>query len=219
MKYWFLAVISLAGSAAWADAREELNARLAAMEYLAADFTQQVQGSRGEVIEQSRGIVRLLRPQFRWEVIDPYPQVIVTEDGQLKIYDPDLEQVTVRPLGEALVDTPLALLTQDAVELGADYAIEQLSPNSFLLHPSGIDALFDEIVLDQAVACLHDLHDRVDHAQQHHDLDCALNREDVDVLSSVALEVPGSEVYVLRSDDFASQCRWRVIGRVLVDRE
>ena len=148
MKYWFLAVISLAGSAAWADAREELNARLAAMEYLAADFTQQVQGSRGEVIEQSRGIVRLLRPQFRWEVIDPYPQVIVTEDGQLKIYDPDLEQVTVRPLDEALVDTPLALLTQDAVELGADYAIEQLSPNSFLLHPSGIDALFDEIVLE-----------------------------------------------------------------------
>ena len=148
MKYWFLAAISLAGSAAWADAREELNARLAAMEYLAADFTQQVQGSRGEVIEQSRGIVRLLRPQFRWEVIDPYPQVIVTEDGQLKIYDPDLEQVTVRPLDEALVDTPLALLTQDAVELGADYAIEQLSPNSFLLHPSGIDALFDEIVLE-----------------------------------------------------------------------
>ncbi len=148
MKYWFLAVISLAGSAAWADAREELNARLAAMEYLAADFTQQVQGSRGEVIEQSRGIVRLLRPQFRWEVIEPYPQVIVTEDGQLKIYDPDLEQVTVRPLDEALVDTPLALLTQDAVELGADYAIEQLSPNSFLLHPSGIDALFDEIVLE-----------------------------------------------------------------------
>lgn len=148
MKYWFLAAISLAGSAAWADAREELNARLAAMEYLAADFTQQVHGPRGEVIEQSRGIVRLLRPQFRWEVIDPYPQVIVTEDGQLKIYDPDLEQVTVRPLDEALVDTPLALLTQDAVELGADYAIEQLSPNSFLLHPSGIDALFDEIVLE-----------------------------------------------------------------------
>ncbi len=118
------------------------------MEYLAADFTQQVHGPRGEVIEQSRGIVRLLRPQFRWEVIDPYPQVIVTEDGQLKIYDPDLEQVTVRPLDEALVDTPLALLTQDAVELGADYAIEQLSPNSFLLHPSGIDALFDEIVLE-----------------------------------------------------------------------
>ncbi len=148
MKYWFLAAISLAGSAAWADAREELNARLAGMEYLAADFTQQVQGSRGEVIEQSRGIVRLLRPQFRWEVIDPYPQVIVTEDGQLKIYDPDLEQVTVRPLDEALVDTPLALLTQDAVELGADYAIEQLSPDSFRLHPSGIDALFDEIVLE-----------------------------------------------------------------------
>jgi outer membrane lipoprotein carrier protein len=74
--------------------------------------------------------------------------VIVTEDGQLKIYDPDLEQVTVRPLDEALVDTPLALLTQDAVELGADYAIEQLSPDSFRLHPSGIDALFDEIVLE-----------------------------------------------------------------------
>lgn len=148
MKYWFLAVISLAGSAAWADAREELNERLAAMEYLAADFTQQVQGPRGEVIEQSRGIVRLLRPQFRWEVIDPYPQVIVTEDGQLKIYDPDLEQVTVRPLDEALVDTPLALLTQDAVELGADYAIEQLTPDVFRLHPSGIDALFDEIVLE-----------------------------------------------------------------------
>ena len=118
------------------------------MDYLAADFTQQIQGPRGELIEQSSGIVRLLRPQFRWEVVEPYPQVIVTEDDQLKIYDPDLEQVMVRPLDEALVDTPLAVLTQEAVELGEDYEIEQLTPDSFRLHPLNTDALFDEILLE-----------------------------------------------------------------------
>ncbi len=148
MKYWFLVAISLGCAGSFADARDALNARLAAMDYLAADFTQQIQGPRGELIERSSGIVRLLRPQFRWEVVEPYPQVIVTEDGQLKIYDPDLEQVMVRPLDEALVDTPLAVLTQEAVELGEDYEIEQLTPDSFRLHPLNTDALFDEILLE-----------------------------------------------------------------------
>ncbi len=148
MKYWFLVAVSLGSAGSFADARDALNARLAAMDYLAADFTQQIQGPRGELIEQSSGIVRLLRPQFRWEVVEPYPQVIVTEDDQLKIYDPDLEQVMVRPLDEALVDTPLAVLTQEAVELGEDYEIEQLTPDSFRLHPLNTDALFDEILLE-----------------------------------------------------------------------
>lgn len=148
MKYWFLVAVSLCSAGSFADARDALNARLAAMDYLAADFTQHIRGPRGELIEQSSGIVRLLRPRFRWEVIEPYPQVIVTEDDQLKIYDPDLDQVMVRPLAEALVDTPLAVLTQEAVKLGEDYEIEQLTPDSFRLHPLSTDALFDEILLE-----------------------------------------------------------------------
>ena len=91
--------------------------------------------------------MRLLPPRFRWEVTEPYPQLLIAADEELKLYEPDLEQVTVRPLEDVLEDTPLALLTRGTVMLGDDYDVSRLDAERFSVRPRAGDALFDEIVL------------------------------------------------------------------------
>jgi outer membrane lipoprotein carrier protein len=130
--------------------REALAERLQTVATYAADFTQTVFGVRGGVLEQSQGYVRLDRPRFKWVVNDPYPQVLVTEGDKLKVYDPDLEQLTVRPLAEALEDTPVSLLTRDAVQLSRRFDVMRITDaegDSFVIEPTADDTLYREIVL------------------------------------------------------------------------
>lgn len=79
---------------------------------LQADFHQQVRDSNGILIEESRGQLMVKRPgQFRWETRTPYLQEVVGDGAKIWIYDPDLEQVTVRKQQGALGNTPASLLT------------------------------------------------------------------------------------------------------------
>jgi len=128
----------------------QLSARLKEMHRFAARFTQAIAGGRGQILEQSTGYILLDRPRFKWVVDDPYPQVIVTEGDVLKVYDPDLEQLTLRPLAEALKDTPVSLLTQEDVVLGDDYLVMRIPDqdvDSYIITPRGTDTLFAEIRL------------------------------------------------------------------------
>lgn len=79
---------------------------------LRADFVQTVFDDQSRLIQTSSGRMLMQKPgRFRWDYVEPYPQVIVADGEYLWIYDMELEQVTVRPLGEALTATPLALLS------------------------------------------------------------------------------------------------------------
>jgi outer membrane lipoprotein carrier protein len=49
--------------------------------------------------------------QFRWDVTAPYQQLIVADGEKVWIYDPDLEQVTVRAQGTEEAHSPLTVLT------------------------------------------------------------------------------------------------------------
>jgi outer membrane lipoprotein carrier protein len=130
--------------------RQALATRLAALAVYSAAFTQTVFGARGEELEVSEGYVRLQRPQFKWVVEDPYPQTIVTEGDQLRLYDPDLEQLTIRPLSEALEDTPVSLLTRDDVVIGDAFAIVRVASadgETYLIDPRSPDTLYRQIQL------------------------------------------------------------------------
>jgi outer membrane lipoprotein carrier protein len=153
---------------AFAEDRAALEERLQGTAAYSADFTQTVYGVRGEVLEQSEGYVRLKRPQFRWVVKEPYPQVLVTEGEKLKLYDPDLEQLTIRPLAEALEDTPVSLLTRDAVALTEDFDVLRIADSggdAFVIEPTADDTLYKEIVLHFGEAGLTGL-DILDHLGQ-----------------------------------------------------
>ena len=56
----------------------------------------------------------LERPgRFVWHYKQPYEQLLVGDGDNLWHYDIDLEQVSVRPLDEALGTAPIALLTSE----------------------------------------------------------------------------------------------------------
>ena len=191
-------VLLAAGLAAPAlgDARSELQRRLDALGHLAADFTQAQYGSRGELLEKARGRVRLARPKFRWELVYPYRQIIVADGETLSVYDPDLEQVSVRPVEEALADAPLALLTGSQATLNAEYEVARLERERFSLRPLADDALIAEIIVAFDSNRLSRIAIRGSLGQR---TDVHLNRfEDVSVVqpSDFELNLPeGVEVY------------------------
>ena len=98
-----------------ADSVTRVDAYLGAMDTLSADFVQVVQDKRGAVTDRATGTLSISRPnRFRWDYREPYEQTIVADGTKLWLYDPDLQQVTVRTLGQGLGATPAMLLSGGA---------------------------------------------------------------------------------------------------------
>lgn len=60
---------------------------------------------------ESSGTFSFARPgKFIWKYEKPYQQLLQADGEKLYIYDPDLNQVTIRKLGDALGSSPAAIL-------------------------------------------------------------------------------------------------------------
>jgi outer membrane lipoprotein carrier protein len=91
---------------------------------LKAEFTQVQLDESGRPRQESKGSFYLQRPgKFRWDYIKPYRQEIVSAGGKVWFYDVDLEQVTVKKLGQAVGSTP-ALLLSGEMALEDNFTIE-----------------------------------------------------------------------------------------------
>jgi outer membrane lipoprotein carrier protein len=74
-------------------------------------FEQQVMDRSGRVVERGSGTFAFARPgKFRWIYEKPHPQTLVADGQKLWIYDPDLQQVTIKRMDQAISSTPAALL-------------------------------------------------------------------------------------------------------------
>ena len=94
------------------DAVARVEAYLASVNTLTANFSQVVRNRDGQVVDRASGTLSLSRPdRFRWDYEKPYQQTIVADGKQLWLYDSDLEQVTVRALEQGLGSTPAMLLS------------------------------------------------------------------------------------------------------------
>lgn len=75
------------------------------------EFRQSVVLGAARRPQLSSGRFAFERPgRFRWEVEQPYPQLLVSDGGRLWIWDEDLNQLTIQELGDALGNTPAAIL-------------------------------------------------------------------------------------------------------------
>ncbi|MEI7445331.1 MAG: outer membrane lipoprotein chaperone LolA [Burkholderiales bacterium] len=89
-------------------------------------FTQQQVRTTGRAGEASAGTFSFSRPgRFRWEVVMPYEQLIVTDGERLHFYDKDLKQVTVRKVGDAISATPAAILF-GSNDLDASFVLKEV---------------------------------------------------------------------------------------------
>ena len=115
---------ALFASSAAAGARDDLNAFTKGLKGLDGRFSQQVFDSKGKVKERSSGTVALSAPRlFRWEYVKPYPQLIVADGRKVWVFDPDLQQATVKPQGPEEQNSPLAALI-DPAKLDAQFVVK-----------------------------------------------------------------------------------------------
>jgi len=132
-------------------AAERIAARLEPVARFSAEFVQTVRGSRQEVRESAEGYIHIERPRrFKWVVEDPYPQLIVTNGDRLYIYDPDLDQVQVRHLDEALEGTPALVLAGTAADIASHFDVSErqdATTTVFTLVPRSRDALYTELLM------------------------------------------------------------------------
>lgn len=119
-----LALVSFSSSAA-DSARAHLDAFANGITSISADFVQQVFDPNGGAGKGSSGTLALKAPrQFRWDVAKPYQQLIVADGEKVWVYDPDLEQVTVRAQGTEEAHSPLTVLT-DLSQLDRDFSTSE----------------------------------------------------------------------------------------------
>lgn len=102
---------------AWADAAESLRAFVRDVKAGQSSFTQTVTSPDGKKQKVSSGSFSFSRPnRFRFDYAKPYPQTIVSDGVKVWFHDPDLNQVTIRQVGDTLGSTPAALLTGTSIE-------------------------------------------------------------------------------------------------------
>ena len=109
------------------DARQRLNTFFTDVSSIKGSFSQQVYSKKGKVIQSSTGDISMLRPgKFRWVYKTPDPQTIVGNGKNIWVYDEDLEQVTIKPMSQALSSAPIAILTRKQ-KPDAQFQVQELT--------------------------------------------------------------------------------------------
>ena len=107
-----IATLALSG-AAHAAALDQFKSFVATTKSAKGEFTQQQlrKSATGKAAPVSSGSFVFARPgKFIWNYQKPYDQLLQADGDQLYIYDKDLNQVTIKKLGNALGSSPAAIL-------------------------------------------------------------------------------------------------------------
>jgi outer membrane lipoprotein carrier protein len=104
---------------------DELIAELQGMNSLEGNFTQILYDDSGELLMQSSGNFRLLRPGFfSWEILTPDNQLVIANPEFVWHHDRDLDTVTRRPANAGENLAPLQILGGEEEALRQHYQVE-----------------------------------------------------------------------------------------------
>lgn len=124
----FIAVLLLAlpvQSNAGSEALTALKHCLGDIHSVSADFQQQLYASDGYLIQENSGSMLVAAPgRIRWLVENPMEQWVISDGSTLWLYDPDLEQVIIRPFDQNLGAAPALLLTGDTEQLDSAFLVD-----------------------------------------------------------------------------------------------
>ena len=111
-----VAALSLACASAFATATDELRDFVRNVKSGKSTFTQTVASPNGKQ-KVSNGSFAFERPnRFRFVYEKPYAQTVVGDGTKVWIYDPDLNQASSRKVGDALANTPAALIVSNDID-------------------------------------------------------------------------------------------------------
>ena len=126
MRIFLLAATLFAATVAHADtARSRMEGFSKDLKSVTANFSQSVTDANGDKGDASHGTLALQAPrQFRWETKQPYQQTIVADGQRVWVYDPDLQQVSVRSQSGEEAHSPLTVLT-DLAQLDSQFTTSE----------------------------------------------------------------------------------------------
>ena len=111
-----LAAVALSCAPAFAAATDELRDFVKTVKSGKSTFTQTVTAPNGKQ-KLSNGSFEFSRPnRFRFVYEKPYAQTVVGDGTKVWIFDPDLNQASSRKLGDALANTPAALIVSNDID-------------------------------------------------------------------------------------------------------
>ncbi|WP_434771778.1 outer membrane lipoprotein chaperone LolA [Pseudomonas entomophila] len=146
-----VSALALATLPAHADDKDvaRLTQLLEKSQTLEAGFSQLTLDASGTSLQETTGQMAVKRPGlFYWHTDAPQEQVVVSDGQKVTLWDPDLEQATVKKLDVRLSQTPALLLSGDVSKISQSFDIaskEQGEVMDFTLTPKTKDTLFDSL--------------------------------------------------------------------------
>ena len=126
-----------------------------------ANFSQLTLGADGVSLQETSGKMTVKRPGlFYWHTDAPQEQVVVSDGKNVTLWDPDLEQATIKKLDVRLNQTPALLLSGDVSKISQSFDIaskEQGEVMDFTLKPKTKDTLFDSLRVSFRKGLINDM--------------------------------------------------------------
>lgn len=134
------ALFALVPMLASAGAAEDLKTRIDRIQDLKGRFKQVLSDKTGAMLQTSAGEFALKRPgYFLWESAAPYEQTVIGTPEKVWVYDPDLEQVTIRSADDQAGENPARLLSGDLATLRSNYEVTAKG-TTYHLEPKSVDS-------------------------------------------------------------------------------
>ncbi len=93
------------------ESNDPLQSFLENFESFEANFVQSLLNENGKELERTEGVLYLQQPgKLHWSYETPYTQKIISNGDVLWVFDEDLEQVTIREMGDAIDQTPAGII-------------------------------------------------------------------------------------------------------------
>ncbi len=147
-----LPVLAFTSLSAHADAESVKRlGQLLGSDTITARFSQLTLDGSGTQLQETAGEMSVKRPGlFYWHTDAPQEQLMVSDGQKVSLWDPDLEQVTIKKLDQRLTQTPALLLSGDVSKISESFDITSKQAGDvmdFTLKPKTKDTLFDSLRL------------------------------------------------------------------------
>ena len=147
-----LPVLAFSSLSAHADAESVKRlGPLLGSDTITARFSQLTLDGSGTQLQETAGDMSVKRPGlFYWHTDAPQEQLMVSDGQKVSLWDPDLEQVTIKKLDQRLTQTPALLLSGDVSKISESFDITSKQAGDvmdFTLKPKTKDTLFDSLRL------------------------------------------------------------------------
>jgi len=121
--------------------KQELMKKIEQLSSFKAEFSQKIFDADGKAIQTNAGSLAVSKPNLlHWQISEPNESLIVSDGKALWLYDPFIEQVSVYSVTDAIINTPILLLSNPSKIIWRDYEVERIAKNRYLIKSKNNDS-------------------------------------------------------------------------------